>query len=85
MIETEHEYKPNRMADRRNKWKDKVLHGQFLRQTEEENGKDEKWQRLKNAGIKRKTKSLIVIAQEQAIRSNACDKSEDCQEPGIVE
>ena len=50
-------------------WKDKVLHGQFMKQTEEEGGK-ERWLWLSGTGIKRETESLIMAAQEQAIRMN---------------
>ena len=37
--ETEKEYKIRRKNERKQIWKDKVLHGQFMKQTEEEGGK----------------------------------------------
>ena len=46
-----------------------MLHGQFMRQTEEEGGK-ERWLWLSGTWIKRETESLIMAAQEHAIRSN---------------
>ena len=46
-----------------------MLHSQFMRQTEEEGGK-ERWIWLSGTGIKRKIESLIMAAQEQAIRTN---------------
>ena len=65
--ETETEIR--RKNERKQIWKDKVLHGQFMRQTEEEDGKERRlW--LTGAGIKRETELLIMAAQEQAIRTN---------------
>ena len=46
-----------------------MLQDQFMRQTEEEGGK-ERWLWLSGTGIKRETESLIMAAQEQAIRTN---------------
>ena len=40
-----------------------------MRQTEEQSGK-ERWLWLSGTGIKRETESLIMAAQEQAIRAN---------------
>ena len=50
-------------------WKEKVLHGQYLRQTKEVNS-DECSAWLQNADLKRETESLIVAAQNQSIRTN---------------
>ena len=49
-------------------WKEKTLHGQFLRQTENEAGID-RWSWLRNTRIKRGTESTVMAAQEQAIRT----------------
>ena len=50
-------------------WKEKTLHGQSLRQTENEASID-RWNWLRNTGIKRGTESMIMATQEQAIRTN---------------
>ena len=48
-------------------WEEKVLHGQYLRQTKVRS--DHCWAWLQNGGLKRETESLIV-AQNQSIRTN---------------
>ena len=67
--DSETEYKLRKKNERCQAWKEKTLHGQFLRQTENEAGND-RWNWLKNTGIKRGTESMIMAAQEQAIRTN---------------
>ena len=65
--DSETEYKLWKKNERYQAWKEKTLHGQFLRQTESEAGSDGlNW--LRNTGIKRGTESLIMAAQ--AIRTN---------------
>ena len=50
-------------------WEEKVLHGQYLRQTKEVRS-DQCWAWLQNGNLKRETESLIVAAQNQSIRTN---------------
>ena len=52
------------------------LHGQFFNQIEEVVG-EEKWLWLRDRSIKRETKSLIMAAQEQAIRTNTIKAKRD--------
>ena len=52
--ETEKEYKNWRKNERKQIWKDKMLHGQFMRQTEKEGGKERwlwliEWHRIVNS------------------------------------
>ena len=47
-------------------WEEKVLHGQYLRQTKEVR-KDQCWAWLQNGDLKRGTESLIVTAPNQSI------------------
>ena len=49
--------------------KQKKLHRQFFNQIEEVAGED-KWSWLREGSIKKETESLIMAAQEQAIRTN---------------
>ena len=50
-------------------WEEKILHGQYLRQTKEVRS-DQFWAWLQSGDMKRKTESLIVAAQTQSIRTN---------------
>ena len=50
-------------------WEEKVLHGQYLRQTKEVRS-DQCWAWLQNGDLKRETESLILAAQNQSIRTN---------------
>ena len=50
-------------------WEEKVLHCQYLRQTEEVRS-DQCWAWLQNGDLKRETESLIVAVQNQSIRTN---------------
>ena len=50
-------------------WEEKVLHGQYLRQTKEVRS-DQCWAWLQNGDLKRETESLIVAAQNQSMRTN---------------
>ena len=50
-------------------WEEKVLHGQYLRQTKKVRS-DECWAWLQNGELKKETENLIVVAQNQSIRTN---------------
>ena len=61
-------------------WKDKPLHGAFVRDIEETAVK-ESWRRLRNGYLKIETEGMICAAQEQALRTNSIkcyiDKTND--------
>ena len=50
-------------------WEEKVLHGQYLRQTKVLRS-DQCWDGLQNGDLKRETESLKVVAEKQSIRAN---------------
>ena len=74
------EAKKQKKKERTISWEEKMLHGQFVRQTKEV-GNQDRWQWLRNGTLKRETESLIFAAQEQAIRTNVIkgkiDKSQE--------
>jgi hypothetical protein len=55
--------------DFKQNWKEKSLHGQFLRDSEA-NATEDTWRWLKKSGIKAKTEGLLTAAQEQALPTN---------------
>ena len=65
-----------RRKDRQREWKEKTLHGQFLRETEEHENRS-RWEWLKGGELKRGTESLICAAQKQALRTKSVAHSID--------
>ena len=57
--------KEKRLGD----WEEKVLHGQYLRQTKKVRS-DQCWAWLQNGDLKRETESMIVSAENQSTRTN---------------
>ena len=52
------------------RWKEKNIYGQFIREIRESTDGKETWKWLKSAGLKIQTKTLLCAAQEQALRTN---------------
>ena len=61
--------KRSKKEKRLENWEEKVLHGQYLRQTKEVRS-DQCWPWLQNGDLKRETESLIVASQNQSIITN---------------
>ena len=61
--------KRSKKEERLKDWEEKVLNGQYLRQTKEVRS-DQCWAWLQNGNLKRETASLIVAARNQSIRAN---------------
>ena len=68
-MNTESEFKRRRRHERKTNRIEKVMQGQFLRQTEEVADKDQ-WLWLIKGDLKRETETLIMAAQEQTLRTN---------------
>ena len=68
-LETENEFKRKSRQERKANWKEKVMHGQFLRQTEDVTNRGQ-WLWQQEGSLKRETETLIRAAQEQAVRTN---------------
>ena len=68
--------KKSKKKKRLEDWKEKVLHGQYLRQIKEVRS-DQYWACLQNGDLKRETESLIVAAQNQSIKTNLVEAKID--------
>ena len=67
--ETAASFKEKRRTENTQGWKEMALYEQFARQSEDQRN-DETWTWLKEGKLKRETESLIIAAQDQAIRTN---------------
>ena len=67
--ESEEEYRDRVKSARKQDLRDKALHGQFFRQTDDLSNENN-WLWLKNGVLKRETEDLIMACREQAIRTN---------------
>ena len=67
--ETVDDLKKRRAAERQEKWKEKQMHGLFIRQTKDI-ADDIPWAWLRNGTLKRETESLITATQDRCIRTN---------------
>ena len=63
------EYKKSKSQEMEDAWKQKVMHGQFVRDKEGVKW-DKSWQWLAKGDLKGCTEALICSAQEQALRTN---------------
>ena len=63
--------KERRNLDRLERWKNKPLHGQFLRQIYEVYRGEASWAWLNKGDLKKEPEGLITAAQDQALRTNA--------------
>ena len=64
------DYQKRKQEETFRNWKEKALHGEFVRQTADVTGEDS-WRRLRNGFLKTETEGLTLAAQEQALRTNA--------------
>ena len=67
---TQKQLKEQKELERAEGWKNKPLHGQFLRQTEEISN-DATWDWVRKGDLKKETEGMITVAQDQALRTNA--------------
>ncbi|XP_072169448.1 uncharacterized protein [Diadema setosum] len=72
-------FKSQKRTERSAKWREKQLHGQFCRETENISSNDT-WLWLKKGELKKETEGLIIAAQEQALAVNKCSESQDTEE-----
>ena len=63
------EYKVNEVNETENEWRQKIMHGQYVR-SKEGIASDRTWQWIAKGHLKGYTVALICSAQEQALRTN---------------
>ena len=74
-------YQRRRKEEKVRYWKEKALHGEFVRQTADVAG-EESWRWLRMFLLKNgKNGGLILAAQEQALRTNFVKHSIDTETP----
>ena len=64
------EFKKQREKELKEKWSEKRMHGQFIRETTEKVDKEKTWQWLSRRDLKVGTEALLCAAQEQATVCN---------------
>ena len=67
---TQKQLKELKELERAEGWKNKPLHDQFLRQTEEIRD-DATWAWLRKGALKKETEGMIIAAHDQALRTKA--------------
>ena len=71
--------KKQKKEERHKEWKEKQLHGKFVRETEEVRS-EETWGWIRKGYLKKETEGLIFAAQGQALRTNWIRRNIDGQE-----
>ena len=69
--EAKAEMKHVKDEDRLESWKTKALHGKYPREIQDQVDEKETWRWLTNGHLNKQTESLIIAAQDQALRTNA--------------
>ena len=64
------EFKRGWMNEKEERWKEKSMYGQFVREMPESTDVKKTWEWLRKADLKIQTESLLCAAQEQALRTN---------------
>ena len=59
--DTKKEYKRKKMRKRQERWQNKVLHGQYLNDTDGKTDCEITWNWLRNGYLKKKTEGLIML------------------------
>ena len=71
--------KKKKKEERHKQWKEKQLHGKFIRETEEVRS-EKTWGWIRKTYLRKETEGLVFAAQEQALRTNWIRKNIDGQE-----
>ena len=74
--ETKEAYKSRVKGKKESEWKEKALHGQYVRDIEGKTDGDT-WRWLRNGFLKPETEGMILAAQEQSLRTRAIQSAID--------
>ena len=82
MVKTENlmekeDFEKNSQDEFKNKWHEKRIYGQFVREVPEEIDKDLSWEWLVESDLKVQTEATVCAAQEQALRTNYAKNKTD--------
>ena len=69
--ESKSEYHKREVKNRQEQWQSKSLHGQYLKDIKNKTDNDFTWSWLKNGELKKETEGFLIVAQDQALRTNA--------------
>ena len=69
-LKDKEDFKKNSQNEVKNKWHEKRMYGQFVREMLEEIDKELSWKWLVQSDLKVQTEATICAAQEQALRTN---------------
>ena len=64
------EFKKQKAQELKQNWRERKMHGQFVREMSDRVDKDKTWPWLSKSDLKIGTEALLCVAQEQAIRPN---------------
>ena len=67
---TSAEFKKQEAQELKQNWREKKIHGQFVKEMPEKVDKDRTWQQLSKSDLKIGTEALLCAAQEQVISTN---------------
>jgi hypothetical protein len=68
---TKNDYRKQEIKNRRDRWQNKALHGQYLKNIEGKVDTEKNWSWLRNGDLKKETEGFLLAAQDQALRTNA--------------
>ena len=71
MNESKSEYHKKELKNRQERWHSKPLHGQYLQDIKDKIDHYIIWSWLKNGELKKETEGFLIVAQDQALRTNA--------------
>ena len=64
------DFKKQKSQELKDKWSEKRMYGQFIRNRPEEVDREKSWSWLSRGDLKVETEALLCAAQEQALRTN---------------